>query len=386
MPVQLVEDQAALDALVASLGNEPILAVDCEMDSMFAYRSSLCLVQLGWSGGEALIDAMVDLDRSALGVIFADPAVVKVFHGGENDIGLLCAQWGFEFESVFDTMVASQVLGLSGVGLAAALKRHFDVFVSKRWQKADWRVRPLPDGQAEYARMDVRWLAELRRLLLDELERLDRVEEAESEFERIRHARHEAKPFDPEAWGRCKSARKLPAALRGVFREVFVARDEIAAARNWAPYRIMQESTLVQLAQRQPTSVERLADIRGVSRRLRPEELGRLVAAVKAGEGLGEISLPKSRRSWNASDSSGGSLSPEQQDVFDALRAWRSKRAAARGVDVARVATNVLLGAIARAHPKDQEALAAVKGVEPWRIREYGQELVALLRDVPQRS
>src|SRR5688572_25679291 len=155
------------------------------MDAMYAYRTSLCLVQVGWSGGEALIDAMVELDRARLGALFADPALVKIFHGGENDIGLMRAHWGFEFENIFDTMAASQVLGADGVGLQALLQRHFNVHVSKKFQKADWRVRPLPPEQAEYARMDVRYLRELRRLLADGLQSLGREEEARSEFRRI---------------------------------------------------------------------------------------------------------------------------------------------------------------------------------------------------------
>ena len=375
---QMIDDQSAFDALVDDLTGQSAVAIDCEMDSMFAYRTSLCVVQLAWDGGEVLVDAMVDMDRSRLGVIMADPAVVKVFHGGENDIGLLRAQWGFEFENIFDSMVASQVLGLEGVGLAASLKRHFDVHVSKKYQKADWRVRPLPPDQADYARMDVRYLLELREILLAELEELDRVEEATSEFVRIQAAHHEAKPFVPDSWARAKSARRLDPGLRGIFRELFVVRDDIARRHNQAPYRVLQESTLIDLCHRRPGDLRDLRELRGISRRLSDADMELFLEAIRRGEELGEIPVPKNRGSWDPSQASGGPLSPEQQRLYDRLRDWRSTRARKRGVEVARVATNVLLGAITRAGPKSIDELERVRGMESWRMREYGEELLRI--------
>ena len=70
-----------------------------------------------------------------------------------------------------------------------------------------------------------------------------------------------------------------------------------------------------------------------------------------------------------------------EQGLFDALRGWRAERAKLRGVTVARIATNVLLSAIARAHPADSEQLLSVDGMEDWRIREYGDEMLKVVAD-----
>ncbi len=374
-----IDEQSALDRLVGSLEGQPGLAIDCEMDSMFAYRTSLCLVQVGWPGCEALIDGQADLDRSGLGDLFADANVVKVFHGGENDIGLMRTQWGLDFENIFDSMAASQVLGHDGVGLAATLERHFGVKVSKKYQKADWRIRPLPEDQAEYARLDVRFLLALREKLSVELAELRREEEAATEFDRIRRAEIEAKPFESEGWVRVKGARRLAPERRGLLRALFIARDEIARDRNWAPYRVFQESTLLTLMEREPTDVDRVRNVRGLSRDLREHEFERLASAVRDGLASEPIDLPRPGKPWRPTQSAGGALSPEQQSLYDALRRWRSRRAEKRGVDVARVATNVLLGAIARVAPRTPEALAAVDGIEPWRLREYGDDLLAVV-------
>lgn len=376
----MIATQPELDALVEQLAGRPALAIDCEMDAMYAYRTSLCLVQVGWDGGEALIDALAPLERRALGGLFADPSVMKVFHGGENDIGLMRAHWGFEFENIFDTMAASQVLGHDGVGLQALLQRHFDVHVSKKFQKADWRVRPLPPEQAEYAKMDVRYLLPLRELLARELEGLGRHEEAHSEFRRIGRARIEDRPFDPDNWIKVKGARELQPERRAALRELFIARDELARSLDRAPYRVLNESWLITLAQRLPETLPALRRAAPFGRHLQPEQLQTLLAAIERGRKIEDLPLPRRQRQGPADRFGAGALQPEQLAIFDALRAWRQRRADARGVEVARVATNALLAAIVRAQPGSLAELAAVEGMEAWRMREYGDEIVAVLR------
>lgn len=378
----MIDTQPDLDQLVERLSDEPVLAVDCEMDSMYAYSTSLCVVQLGWPEGEALLDGLADLDRSGLAALFARDDVIKVFHGGENDVGLMSDRWGMAFARIFDTMAASQVLGHDRVGLAAVLETHFDVKLSKKYQKADWRIRPLPEDQAEYARLDVRYLLPLRERLQAGLEELDRVEEAESEFARISRACIEEKPFDPDCWVRIKGAREVRPDQRAVVKALYVARDALARERDCAPYRIFHDSTLLELAKRRPRNARDVARVRGVSRSLRDEELAALADAVSLAEDVEPIRLPKvppKRRGWNAYESG---MTPEQEATLKALRAWRVKRAEARGVEVARVATTAMLAAIARAQPGDAEALADVEGMEPWRMREYADDILGVVASV----
>ena len=115
-------------------------------------------------------------------------------------------------------------------------------------------------------------------------------------------------------------------------------------------------------------------------RNLSPKDVQLLLDAVQRGVELGEIPLPahKGRRKiWEHKEDS--KLTAEQEALFESLRKWRVKRAADRGVDVARIATTSLLMLIAGAQPKTPRELAAVKGMEPWRQREYGDELLAVV-------
>ncbi|RKY20421.1 MAG: hypothetical protein DRQ55_07745 [Planctomycetota bacterium] len=377
----MIDDQTRLDRLIQQLADEPVLALDCEMDSMYAYGTSLCVVQLGWPEGEALIDGLAELDWSGLGELFADPERVKVVHGGENDVGLLRDRWGLNFECVFDTMIASQILGHDGCGLAAVLKRHFDVHVSKKYQKADWRIRPLPEEQAEYAAMDVRWLLPLREILLAELQQLGRDEEAVSEFGRVARACIPEKPFDPENWVRVKDSRELPASRRAALKALYAARNAIAKRMDCAPYRVMHDGTLLELIRRNPRGVEAFRKVRGTNRKLPLADVEDMLAALLEGLAADEIPYPKRAGRRRGGDLGEGRLDPGQERTLKALRRWRTQRAETRGVDVSRVATTALLAAISRAAPSSPEALEAVAGMEPWRLREYGDDLLRVVTE-----
>ncbi len=62
------------------------------------------------------------------------------------------------------------------------------------------------------------------------------------------------------------------------------------------------------------------------------------------------------------------------------LKEWRKKRAAARGVDPDVIVSNAVLFALAQKNPRTMEALTSVSGLGPWKTREYGEEMLAVLQ------
>jgi ribonuclease D len=65
---------------------------------------------------------------------------------------------------------------------------------------------------------------------------------------------------------------------------------------------------------------------------------------------------------------------------YEALRAWRKGRAEARKVEVQVIAPNAVLLNVARAEPQDRDALAKVEGMDPFRVEQYGEEILNALR------
>jgi exosome complex exonuclease RRP6 len=90
-----------------------------------------------------------------------------VLHGAESDIIWLQRDFGLYIVNLFDTYHASKVLErTTGNGLASLLQEYTTFAVDKRYQLADWRIRPLPQEMLLYARSDTHFLLFIYQQLL----------------------------------------------------------------------------------------------------------------------------------------------------------------------------------------------------------------------------
>jgi ATP-dependent DNA helicase RecQ len=102
------------------------------------------------------------------------------------------------------------------------------------------------------------------------------------------------------------------------------------------------------------------------------EVLARLPAAGRTG---------RSKRAGAPRPAAGDDDAPRSGPVFERLRAWRSRVAATRGVPAYVVFPDAALAAIAAARPASEDELLGIRGVGPKKLEEYGEELLALVRD-----
>ena len=72
-------------------------------------------------------------------------------------------------------------------------------------------------------------------------------------------------------------------------------------------------------------------------------------------------------------------VAPEDKILWEALRTWRNARSRKDGVPAYVLFTNAQLAAIATVRPTSRAALAAVEGVGDARIRDYAEEVLALV-------
>lgn len=160
-----VDHPTAFSRLASLLQEEPVIGVDTESNSLFAYQEQVCLIQFSTAGDDYLVDPLALKDLSALAPVFANPAIEKVFHAGEYDLICLKRDYGFTFDNLFDTMLAARILGLPGLGLGTMLEQEFSIQADKRLQRANWARRPLTTSMMAYARMDTHYLVALRDML-----------------------------------------------------------------------------------------------------------------------------------------------------------------------------------------------------------------------------
>lgn len=69
--------------------------------------------------------------------------------------------------------------------------------------------------------------------------------------------------------------------------------------------------------------------------------------------------------------------------LFEALRAWRNTRARKDGKPAYVLFTNAQLAAIARVRPRTRAALEELDGVGAARVRDYADEVLAVVSGVP---
>jgi ribonuclease D len=367
----LVNTSESLQDMLYRLSAAAAVAVDTESNSLYAYQERVCLIQFSVPGEDYLVDPLALDDLSALAPLLATAEIEKVFHAAEYDVMVLHRDYGFEINHLFDTMVASRIVGWNRYGLASLLQERFGVQTDKRMQRTNWGRRPLTEDQIEYARIDTHYLLPLRDKLLSELQSQDRVEEARAAFDRVTEARWSKKEFDQNGFWRIKGARDLDKDGLAVLRELYLYREDRARELDRPPFKVLTDRVLVRLSQHMPASHAELGRIAGVPRRLPSRERRNLLQVIERGRRAPVPSRPRRR---------GTRPDEETVDRYETLRDWRRERAKARGVEPDVVLSNRTLHAIADENPTSTQALAQIEVLNDWERDEYGRELVGLLR------
>ncbi|XP_024149580.1 exosome component 10 [Oryzias melastigma] len=154
--INSLEDLVELNEKLCKLSE---FAVDLEHHSYRSFLGLTCLVQISTRDEDFIIDTLeLRSEMYILNEAFTDPTIVKVFHGADSDIEWLQKDFGLYVVNLFDTHQASRALHLARNSLDHLLKHFCNVDSDKRYQLADWRIRPLPDEMVQYARSDTHYL------------------------------------------------------------------------------------------------------------------------------------------------------------------------------------------------------------------------------------
>jgi len=361
--VRWAREPDELTRVVRELSAVPELALDTEGDSLHHYPERLSLIQLGLPDGRVwLVDPLVLTDLTPLAPLFADPARLLVLHAGDNDLVHLKRRYGLAFTTVFDSAIAGRFLGGRALGLDVLLETYLGVTLPPSRQKDDWSERPLSPSQLAYAAADVLHLFTLRARLLEELDRVGRRAWVEEECLALAAQPAPERPVDPDPWLGVKGARDLPARGMAVLRELWALREELARAADRPPFKILNEETLLKVAQAMPRDPVALGAISGVT----PRVLGRAMA-------LDDGQLPVLPRHKRPTISGGTSRRIEK------LRRWRAGATEPAGLEAGVLLPNRLITLIAEAAPHTLDELARVEGVRRWRVESFGEALLAAL-------
>lgn len=362
-----IDDQPKLEAELAKVAAQPVVAVDTEADSLHSYFDKVCLIQLTANEDDLIIDPLARVDLARFGAILADENVRKVFHGGDYDLRIMNRDFGFIVRNLVDTSICAQILGYQAFGLAALLERHFGVKLNKTHQRADWSMRPLPPDMLEYAALDTHYLVALADKLREELEALNRWEWAVEEFSRLEQVRYREPDDASEAWRKTKNMGNLDRRGLAVVRDLYNWRDALARKADRPPFKIMGADAIVEIAKEKPESPRDLVKLKSVSR-YHSDRYGReLVQAVRAALDAPESELPEKgeAKAWIRDK--------VVESRVERMKRVRDRVAAELKIDPAILAPRHVLTAIATQSNLD------VPAMREWQKRLIGDALLAAM-------
>jgi ribonuclease D len=289
---QLIDQPGQLQPLLSSIDHAAEVIMDTEADNMYRFRVRVCLLQFYVRGEVYLVDALAPMDLGPLWPRLAKTHLVM--HGSDFDLRLLHDLCGFRAKSLFDTMLAAQLLGRSRIGLASLIEDNFGVKLDKDGQKANWSRRPITQKLLDYAALDVWYLPALRDILTRELKRLGRVDWMEQQCQaQIESGTKGFAPADENDWRIGKSER-LRARGQGVLYAIWHWRQEQALRLDTPPFKVCSNEFLVRLASAADAGDSEEAILSGVNLGKRhPRLIGSLAAAVRAGLEMDPRTLPR---------------------------------------------------------------------------------------------
>lgn len=245
---QLLDQPGSLSPLLHALDRVHEVALDTEADNMYHYKTRVCLMQF-LVGKEVYLVDMLAPGLKFDGLLHKLASKHLIMHGSDFDLRLLHDLAGFRPKSIFDTMLAAQLLGRARIGLASLLEDHFGVAVDKSGQKANWSARPITPKLLTYASLDVWHLPELRDLLTRELKKLNRLDWLEQQCRaQIEAGATGFAPATENDWRIGRSERLRGAGL-SVLHAVWHWREQHAQRLDTPPFKVCGNALLVQLAE-----------------------------------------------------------------------------------------------------------------------------------------
>jgi len=348
---------------------EADVALDTEADSFHHYYEKACLLQLAWDGTAHLVDPLAEIDVLALLQRLAPRRLLM--HGADYDLRLLFRGYGFRATSLFDTMLAAQLLGEKEIGLAALLSARAGVTLDKTHQRADWSARPLPPSMVDYAAADVLHLAALVESLTQDLEMKGRLAWHAEECARLAATSFSAgREADPENDWRIKGTNVLTDRERAFARSLWEAREARARALDLPPFRVLTNERLLAAVKPAALGEKNLRKLFPGPRPL-PDSFATAVGeALVRAAALEPANWPKARRGERLE------VDPALEREVETLKKARDQKAAMLGLDPGILASRAVLTVAARAR-RDNGRLTADFLVEEGGLSRWRAELLA---------
>ncbi len=267
-----VDNTELLSQMIEELKKETIIAVDVEHHDYRTFYGIVCLIQISSRNQDWIIDTLkLREELQNLNIVFTNPKIIKVLHGAFMDIIWLQRDFGIYIVGLFDTYHATKYLQFPKHGLAYLLERFANFKTSKKYQLADWRIRPLPQSMIQYARSDTHFLLYifdiLKNMLLESndnnmkfvLHDSRQVSIKKYEYENFKiddnNNNNNNKSYNGKPWIGIMQQYNIQPSKIEVCKALYLWRDKIAREEDESVRYIMPNQLLVSLVSTCPTDI-----------------------------------------------------------------------------------------------------------------------------------
>ena len=339
----MIDTDEKLAAFLPRLAAADWIALDTEADSLHAYPEKLCLVQISIDEADELLDPLASLKLApALDIL---RRCELILHGADYDLRLLRKSCGFVPSAIFDTMLASRLLGCREFGLTHLVLKYLGIRLEKGPQKANWARRPLTPRMETYARNDTHHLKPLADILKSQLREKGRLVWHRETCARLVADCTAFRPADPDLLWRVKGSHQLGPPELAVLREIWQWRENEAVATNKPPYFILQPEFMIELAE---AAVNGGTPNDVFPRHLSPHRREQILQAIRRGLAAEKPPSALRVRPYRQSE-------PEKRRMLE-LERRRDRNAAELDIDPTLIASRAMLVLLARdwtAHEKE---------------------------------
>ena len=271
----------------------PFVAIDTEFVRTETFYPIAGLIQVGDGEHDYLIDPLTITDWTPLVALLECPTVVKVLHACSEDLEVFQHLCGALPAPLFDTQIAAAYLGMDfSMSYSRLVNALLQIDLSKEETRSDWLQRPLSARQLQYAVDDTRYLARIYSIMAPRLEQAELTGWLlEDTAELVANAR--LLPDAADAYRRIKQAWRLKPAELAVLQVLCDWRERAARQRDVARNRLLRESTLCPLAQRQPDTLAQLARMDDMHPRTVRQDGESILALIRQGREVPPAQWPE---------------------------------------------------------------------------------------------
>jgi ribonuclease D len=378
---KVIENPKALKAFFDRSSNEDVIAVDVESAGFYKYYNRVNLIQVATRKEAVIIDPQKFDDFSAFQSFANSSGCMWLFHGGDYDASMLSKDFEVYIPRMFDTRKAAEIRGLKELGLRALTEKYLGFTLDKRLQRCDWSKRPLTTAMKEYGLLDAVCLIPIYDELKKELEQLGRLAWVEEECDYIlRHAKENNHETVPDIYAfRIKGASRLTKRSQAVLREVWKLRESIAQRLDRAPFMVINNYALYDIAKLSPKTVAGLSTIKSLNKDFLSRHGQSIVDAIKQGlkAPLTDLERPfKPRRKEDL-------LTAWEGELAKALKEVRNKKAAKLDIPPSVLASTQTIYDLAKVRPNTVGLLMQSEILHKWQVQILADGFVDILNQEP---